>query len=179
MNNGTGVILYGPPASGKDTVTRALTDVSPAYRHYKRIKIGTGRKEGYRFATAQDLDQMRADGHVIWENRVYGAIYAIDALSIASALDTSIPVVHLGQPDGVKALMSAVPDTLWIAVDLWCPRETATERLADRGSTDTADRLAVWDSTPRLTSADLAIDTAQTDPATAAQLIDEARQLRR
>ncbi|MCP2266394.1 hypothetical protein ACFQHV_06575 [Promicromonospora thailandica] len=173
-----GVILYGPPAAGKDTVTHALADLSPAYLHYQRIKVGTGRRKGYRFVTATTLDQMRGDGQVIWENRAYGAVYAIDAPSIASALESGIPIVHVGQPGAVTALTHATPGARWVSVDLWCPRETAAERLVGRGSTDIADRLAVWDSTPHLAEATIAIDTATTGPAEAAQIIHEAVQMR-
>lgn len=179
MTTGAGIILYGPPAAGKDTVTHALTDLNPDYQHYQRIKVGTGRTQGYRFLTASELDQMRADGHIIWENRAYGAVYAIDSPSITSALTSTVPIVHVGQPDAVKALTSATPDSAWVVVDLWSPRETAAERLAGRGSTDTAARLAVWDSTPRLTDADIAIDSGNTGPEGAAQIIDEVVQVRR
>lgn len=169
-----GVVLYGPPAAGKDTVTHALADLSPAYQHYQRIKVGTGRRKGYRFVTATTLDQMRSEGQVIWENRAYGAVYAIDAPSITSALDSGVPIVHVGQQAAITALDRATPGAKWVAVDLWCPRETAAERLAGRGSTDIADRLAVWDSTPRLAEATIAIDTSATGPAEAAQVIHEA-----
>lgn len=168
--------MYGPPAAGKDTVTRALSDISPAYQHYQRLKVGSGRREGYRFTDAQALDQMRADGEIIWENQVYGAVYAIDAPSITAALEAGTPVVHVGQSDAVQALTDATPNTTWVVVDLWCPRETAAERLAGRGSTDAAERLAVWDSTPRLAAPDVAINTALIGPAEAAQAIDEAAQ---
>lgn len=170
--------MYGPPAAGKDTVTRALSGLSPTYRHYQRLKVGSGRREGYRFTDEHVLDQMRADGEIIWENQVYGAVYAIDSPSIASALASGVPIVHVGQPDAVKALTSATPDSTWIVVDLWCPRETAAERLAGRGSTDANERLAVWDSTPRLREATVAIDTAETGPAEAAQVIHQAVQTR-
>lgn len=176
MSSSVGVILYGPPAAGKDTVTRALADLSPTYQHYQRIKVGAGRRAGYRFVTGSALDQMRTDGHVIWENPAYGAVYAIDSPSIASALASGVPIVHVGQPGAVAALMSATPGATWVAVDLWCPRETAAERLTGRGSTDTAARLAVWDSTPRLAEATITIDTAETGPADVAQVIHEAVQ---
>ncbi|GAA2241423.1 hypothetical protein GCM10010413_49780 [Promicromonospora sukumoe] len=166
--------MYGPPAAGKDTVTRALSGLSSTYRHYQRLKVGSGRREGYRFTDTQALDQMRADGEIIWENQAYGAVYAIDAPSITSALAAGTPVVHVGQPAAVEAVARATPRATWVVVDLWCPRETAAERLAGRGSTNTAERLAVWDSTPRLASPDVAIDTALIGPAQAAQAIDEA-----
>ncbi|MGH2941284.1 MAG: hypothetical protein ACRDLN_00705 [Solirubrobacteraceae bacterium] len=41
-----GVALYGPPASGKDTITRALTELDARYVHYLRLKAGSGRSDG-------------------------------------------------------------------------------------------------------------------------------------
>src|SRR5690606_32836594 len=102
---------------------RALSTISPTYRHYQRLKVGSGRREGYRFIDEQSLDQMRANGEIIWENHVYGAVYAIDAPSIMSALATGTPVVHVGQSDAVAALADATPHAAWVVVDLWCPRE--------------------------------------------------------
>ncbi|MCF4122193.1 hypothetical protein L1785_14530 [Antribacter sp. KLBMP9083] len=165
-----GVILYGPPAAGKDTIERALTKLSDRFQHYARIKVGSGRREGYRLTSAEELDQLRVAGHVIWENRAYGAVYAIDGPSLRSALADGSPVVHVGQPAAVEAIQRAAGPA-WVVVDLWCPRETTAERLTGRGAKDVQERLRVWDNTPRLLGADLAINTGRFAPETAAALI--------
>ncbi|MBN1170560.1 MAG: kinase, partial [Micromonosporaceae bacterium] len=64
----TGVVLYGPPAAGKDTVTVALNALDPRFVPFPRIKVGAGRATGYRMAAESEVEALRAQGHVIWEN---------------------------------------------------------------------------------------------------------------
>lgn len=163
-----GVILYGPPAAGKDTIDAALCDLDSEYRHFNRLKVGPGRTSGYRTTTPDELDALRADGEVIWENERYGATYAVDRRGLTAALQVCSPILHLGQPEAVRAVLDAVPEARWTVAALWCPRPVAARRLMQRGNVDVAERLAVWDATPALPTADLQIDTSITEPDIAA-----------
>ncbi|MDO3687683.1 hypothetical protein [Micromonospora sp. C28ISP2-4] len=98
-----GVILYGPPAAGKDTITRALTDADPADRLFRRLKAGPGRTAGYRMTTADKLKELRSRGEVAWENDRYGARYIVDRPALRRDLTDYVPVVHLGQTEAVDA----------------------------------------------------------------------------
>lgn len=168
----TGVILYGPPASGKDTVTKAITAVDPRYVHYQRVKVGPSTVSGYVMATQAELEMRRRSGDIIWENSRYGAVYAILRSSVRAIVKAgSVPVVHLGQPEGVHALTAATPDVRWLVVSLWCPRDVAAERLADRDLSNVAERLAAWDETPQLADVDVAVNTADASPSQVAELI--------
>lgn len=170
-----GIILYGPPASGKDTVTAALAVLEPRAQLFRRLKIGSGRTAGYRMGEPQDLVGLESSGGVLYANRRYGATYVVDRPEIdrmrAAGL---IPVVHLGQPEGVAALLDAKPSASWLVVELWCPRETAAERIAARDTGDTDARLIAWDETAHLTAPDLRIDTAETAAKDAARQIVKA-----
>lgn len=142
----TGIILYGPPASGKDTVTSALQRLSPSYAQFPRLKVGTGRTGGYRMATAAQLDTLRAAGLVLYENNRYDSTYVVDRPYLAEMLTAGIvPVIHLGQVTGVRAVRQH--PLQWITVLLWCSRPTSAERLRSRGATDLDTRLGVWDET--------------------------------
>ncbi|MFF2352459.1 guanylate kinase [Kitasatospora sp. NPDC058115] len=173
-----GLILYGPPAAGKDTVTRALQDISPEYRLFSRLKVGSGKSVGYRMGTAEQLAELRTDGDVVYENSRYGNVYAIDRPGLGEAFEDGIPVVHLGQIDGIDALVKGYP-AAWSTVLLWCTREETAVRSAGRGDADTGARLAAWDATRADVDAhpgqrwDLTVDTGSTGPAEAARLIDE------
>ncbi|WP_444971602.1 phosphotransferase-like protein [Streptomyces sp. SAI-25] len=178
MNPKQGVILYGPPASGKDTVTTALSDLDPTYAQFARLKVGSGKAVGYRMGTAQQLHQLEVAGEVVYANSRYGNTYAIDRPGVDAAFAAGVPVVHLGQVDGIRALVSGYPAD-WSAVLLWCPREVTEQRSAGRGDSDTVARLAAWDATREDLDAhpdmawDLAIDTTEASPRDAARLIDQ------
>lgn len=169
MTSDTAVILYGPPAAGKDTVTAAL----PApYALYRRLKVGPGRTAGYRMGTADDLAALHANGQVIYENRRYSSVYVVDGPELDLMLaDGLVPVLHLGQPEAVSAITAARPDVHWTVVELWCPRGIAAQRIVGRGTGDITARLAAWDDTQHLAAADLRIDTSEIPPADAARQI--------
>jgi guanylate kinase len=56
-------------------------------------------------------------------------------------------------------------------VSLTCPRDIAVQRITDRATGDTADRIAAYDATEQFKDADLTIDTSIVSPAEAADLI--------
>lgn len=166
------VILYGPPASGKDTVTAELTRLDSTFHPFARLKVGPGRSAGYRVGTAADLRRLREVGEVIWENTRYGATYVVDRTALRTQLATDhVPVLHLGQVEAIRAVVSAMPETHWLVVYLWCPRATSAERIANRKTGDDEARMRAWDATPSYDQADLAFNTALTSPTEIARRI--------
>ncbi|MGM0361697.1 phosphotransferase-like protein [Streptomyces griseoaurantiacus] len=178
MSPKQGVILYGPPASGKDTVTTALTELNSKYAQFARLKVGTGKSAGYRMGTAEQLHELKAAGDVVYGNARYGNTYVIDRPGVDAAFAAGVPVVHLGQIDGIQALVGGYQAD-WTLVLLWCPREVTAQRSAGRGDADTTARLAAWDATREDLDAypalawDLTVDTTTTAPQDAARLIDQ------
>lgn len=175
-----GVILYGPPASGKDTVTEALVTLDPAFRHYRRLKAGTGRVAGYEMIEPTALVEMRQRGHVLYENARYGNRYVVDRPRLQRLFASgAIPIVHIGQVAGIRALVSSYP-ARWVTVMLWCSRETSMERVAAREGSHTDSRIRAWEQTNVDVSENgtddfaLWIDTGQTEPNEAAQVIRAA-----
>ncbi|MFC7818675.1 guanylate kinase [Streptomyces sp. NPDC057367] len=178
MTEKQGVILYGPPASGKDTVTGALSELDSRYAQFARLKVGTGKSDGYRMGTAERLRELEAAGGIVYANARYGNTYAIDRPGVDAAFAAGVPVVHLGQVDGIRALTDGYPAD-WSVVLLWCPRDVTEQRSAGRGDSDTAARLAAWDATREDLDAhpgmvwDLTVDTTEASPQDAARLIDQ------
>ncbi|GGM34664.1 hypothetical protein GCM10012275_02400 [Longimycelium tulufanense] len=173
-----GVILYGPPASGKDTITQELTRLFPECVYYRRLKVGGGRTYGYRFTTAAAVDDLVRRGLVIYENERYGNRYLVDRPYLDELFaSAAIPVLHLGQIIGVKAVRRYPAS--WLAVLLWCPREVSAERARARGSSDVSARIAAWDETARdielngTGDFDIRINTDQHSPGEAAQIIHD------
>ncbi|MGY4928547.1 phosphotransferase-like protein [Streptomyces sp. 900105755] len=173
-----GVVLYGPPAAGKDTVTRALGHLASRYRQFERLKVGAGKSDGYRMGTAEQLLALEAAGDVLYANRRYGNTYAVDRPGLAAAFEAGVPVLHLGQIDGVRAVVGGYP-ALWSTVLLWCPREVTAHRSEARGDRDTAARLAAWEATREDLDAhrdmvwDLTVDTSSVSPQESARLIEQ------
>lgn len=178
MTEKQGVILYGPPASGKDTVTTALSDLDSRYAQFARLKVGTGKSAGYRMGTAEQLRELETAGDVVYANARYGNTYVIDAPGLDAAFEGGVPVVHLGQVDGIRALIDGYPAD-WSVVLLWCPRQVTEQRSVGRGDSDTAARLVAWDATREDLDAhpgmvwDLTVDTTASAPQDAARLIDQ------
>ncbi|MET9913580.1 guanylate kinase [Streptomyces sp. NPDC006476] len=173
-----GVILYGPPAAGKDTVTMALTQLGSRYEQFARLKVGSGKSVGYRMGTAEQLLELEAAGDVVYANSRYGNVYVIDRPGLDTAFATGVPVVHLGQVDGIRALIDSFPAD-WAAVLLWCSREETARRSEGRGDVDTAARLEAWDATREdldtheAMAWDLTVDTTTVSPQEAALRIDQ------
>ncbi|MEU3620107.1 AAA family ATPase [Streptomyces sp. NPDC006872] len=172
-----GVLLYGPPAAGKDTVTRALAKLESRYGQFARLKAGSGKSGGYRMGTTAQLRELEAAGDVIYANSRYGNTYVIDRQGLDAAFAAGVPVVHLGQIDGIRALVEGFPAD-WVRVLLWCSQEETAQRSIARGDSDTTARLAAWEATredmdthPDLVW-DLRVDTTATPPEEAAGLID-------
>ncbi|WP_329391485.1 guanylate kinase (plasmid) [Streptomyces sp. NBC_01351] len=178
MSRKQGVILYGPPAAGKDTVTAALAELNLRYRQFERLKVGSGKATGYRMGTVDQLRELEAAGDVVYANSRYGNTYVIDRPGLDEAFAAGVPVVHLGQVDGIQALVDRYPAD-WATVLLWCPREVTAQRSAGRGDSDTTARIAAWEATRKdldvhpETVWDLTVDTMTSSPEESARAIDE------
>lgn len=147
MSGPQGIVLYGPPASGKDTVTAALARLDPRFVLLPKLKVGTGRATGYEFVSAEHLDKLREASRLLVETRRYGNIYAVDRQSIEDRHAAgSVPVVHMGNLADLRQLIGRTPDS-WLRVLLWVPREVTEQRSRSRGDADTGKRLTAWDET--------------------------------
>ncbi|GGZ85600.1 guanylate kinase [Streptomyces bluensis] len=105
-----GILLYGPPAAGKDTVTAALTELNARYVPFTRLKIGSGKTRGYRMGTPEQLADLEARGDVIYRNDRYGNIYVVDRPGLDQAMQGGrMPVVHLGQMAGMEQVSTLFP----------------------------------------------------------------------
>ncbi|GAA3522745.1 guanylate kinase [Streptosporangium album] len=142
-----GIVLYGPPASGKDTITAALTQADPQFVLLPKLKVGTGRAHGYEFVSAEHLDKLRDAGRLLVETRRYGNVYAVDRQAIEDRHAAGyVPVAHMGNIRDLRQLIGTVPDS-WLRVLLWVPREVTEQRSHARGDVDTGKRLTAWDET--------------------------------
>jgi guanylate kinase len=171
-----GLILYGAPATGKDTVTAELVRRDSSYVHFERLKLGGGRTSGYRMISPSQADELRRKpGEILWENSRYGATYFVDRRGLEQiwALH-KIPVVHLGQAEAIDAITGDVAiEASWTVVELYCRPAILHDRIRSRATGDEEQRFAAIEQTPRLTSVDVRIDTESVSAAEAAELISQ------
>lgn len=178
MPSSRGVLLYGPPAAGKDTITEQLIAIGP-YAHFRRIKVGPGRTTGYRMGTLEQLAELRKQGEVIYENERYASTYVVDRAELDAILlkREQVPVIHIGQIQAVHAIRRGYPLD-WATVMVFSPRQEAEKRLVERGDARVEERLTVWDETLVESRAadpalfDLVLNTATLDPTHTAEMID-------
>jgi guanylate kinase len=165
-----GVLLYGPPAAGKTTITRTLVD-SGHFVGFRPLKVTGAPGDEYRATTHEQLDQLASDGELLWDVRLYNARYAFDRPELVRLLIDSHPVVSIGDPGAVDLIRQGTHPATWVIVELWCDLNTAAQRLTARGQPNLSQRLERWHTTPRLDRADLRLNTTRTQPHTVAREI--------
>jgi len=177
---GAGVVLYGPPAAGKDTITAELVSLDPRFAHFPVVKAGSGRTASYRMVSDDEFDKLDRAGDFVFTWRRYDSRYAVSR-SILDELAAAgtIPVVHLGSVPAIRAV-TAITTLRWTVVQPWITRETCAARARARATGDLDARLAAYDQTERLGDdiAQLTIDTDKSTPSQAAQAIHCLRSLK-
>ncbi|MFE3494607.1 guanylate kinase [Streptomyces sp. NPDC059175] len=142
----SGIVLFGPPTAGKDTISTRLTEHDKRFRQLVKVKVGSGRTTGYRVVGRAELEALRAADRVVLETERYGNIYAIDRADLELMHAAGhVPIVHLGSIAHLRMFRAAVREP-WLCVLLWVPREVCGQRSTGRGDRDTSDRLAAWDA---------------------------------
>ncbi|HEX6359536.1 hypothetical protein [Actinophytocola sp.] len=171
-----GLVLYGPPAVGKSTITTHLTSLDPRFVVCPILKTGRGRTAGYTMVSSASLAARAAAGDLVTTWRRYGARYAI-ARSVLTRIagSGSVPVVQLGS---VRALTAVTHVTAlrWTVVQLWADRTVCADRARRRNTGDLDARMAAYDQTHQLArcQVNLHLDTGRISIPAAACVIRRA-----
>lgn len=136
------IVLSGMPASGKDTVTLALTKKHPDFVHFKKHKFSISPfKETYINISKENfIAEINANNFLQYSER-YGNYYGIHKCNLSNLLKSGkIPVIHSGRISGFKELHKNLND--WnpkikiYHILLWQEMPVLEKRLRERERTE-------------------------------------------
>lgn len=143
----SGVVLFGPPAVGKDTITSQITRLDSRFAHFRKIKVGGGRTSGYRILSSGEIADLMTSKQILSRVERYGNQYFVDLPELARIRRVGrIPVVHTTD---IRELESLTADGSWHAWCLWAPLRTVRSRLSSRRDSDRERRLDLFSATLR------------------------------
>lgn len=150
-----GVLLVGPPASGKRTVAFALQSLRATYAPFPALTVAHQPLVHGQRTTQAHLDELRSWAQMFHEFTIDGDSYAYDGERLGALRERGhVPVACVDDIAGLEAFEREAGD--WLAILLWCPREAAERRLASDRSV-WADREAYvrrlvrwWDRSTRV-----------------------------
>ncbi|MGW7687024.1 hypothetical protein ACWGID_40160 [Kribbella sp. NPDC054772] len=184
VSSGRGLLLFGPPTGGLDTITAILPALDSRFVLHQRVKVGNGQSDGYRIVDLDEFVRAEEADEFIHTYSRYGALYGIDRASLVDVCtDTAVPIVHVGQLDALDAIRAATPNVSWTSVCLWCSRAEAALRLCNRADPDPMTRLQAWDEaaaellTAGADTFDMTVNTATLPPELTARMIAQSMAL--
>lgn len=144
------LLLSGTPASGKDTVTRAILRRSDRFIWLRRYRTGTAApKPPYHQVDEATFEWMAEFGQFLQHHDRYGRRYGITARDVIAAMVGGlVPILHIGRPGHLAPLLDFGGPGAMSVLLLSGRRETQT-RLEGRSPGDPADvrrRLAAYET---------------------------------
>lgn len=125
------ILISGPPASGKDTLTRALGCIDPAYRMANKHKDSRAGSTHHIIVTPAAFDAMLEQGAFLQWHERYGRRYGLACRTVEDILaEGGFPIIHTGRLANLRMLQSVMPDA--VSVLLQAPLNVLTGRLSQR-----------------------------------------------
>jgi hypothetical protein len=123
-----GILLAGPPASGKRTAAFSLTTLRRAYAHVPALSIDPHRSVDGEKVARKHLDELHSWAQIFHSTTVDGVQYSYDRERLVRFREQGrLPIVCV---EDVHALAAFEGESEgWLPVLLWCPRHEAEKRL--------------------------------------------------
>lgn len=123
-----GVLLAGPPASGKRTAAFSLTTLRRCYAHVPALSIDPHRSVDGEKATQRHLDELGSWAQIFHSATVGGVQYSYDRERLVRLREQGrLPIVCVEDAHALAAFEAESAG--WLPVVLWCPRDEAEKRL--------------------------------------------------
>lgn len=125
---GGGILLAGPPASGKRTVAFSLTSLRRGYAHVPALAVSPHWSVDAEQAGRRHLDELRSWAQIFYDVTLDGVQYFYDRERLVRLREQGrVPIVCVEDARALSAFEAE--SEAWLAVMVWCPREEAGERL--------------------------------------------------
>lgn len=101
------ILLSGTPASGKDTITRILTELNPKFRHFKKHRASEQAKTDgtYIHVSASEFADMAAAGEFLQHHYRYERGYGVSKNELNRHWSLGeIPIIHVGKYENIAPL---------------------------------------------------------------------------
>lgn len=123
-----GVLLAGPPASGKRTAAFSLTTLRRGYAHVPAMATKPHRSVDAEQTAQKHLDELHAWAQIFYAVTVDGRRYAYDRERLLHLREQGrLPIVCVEDAHALAAFEAESEG--WLPVMLWCPRSEAVQRL--------------------------------------------------
>jgi len=132
MNTAQILLLSGPPASGKDTVSHELINRNNRFVLFKKHRAGGETNSGYIDISTAQFKEMEAQNKFIQSHLRYGRLYGVSRDGIEKTLAYGkIPIIHTGRIENLVKLKDVFGQKC-IAIHLWEHRDILAERIRKR-----------------------------------------------
>ncbi len=137
------VLLYGPPASGKDTITQLLQNRNNIFFHFKKHKVYPGDQQiqtknqlSYFHISMNRFLNMIANGEFLQFHWRYKSFYGVSKVLMDDSLSNGkIPIVHVGKIYDLLELTDVLEAKL-IIILVWETLDVISKRLKFRHKGD-------------------------------------------
>jgi guanylate kinase len=153
MKSGNVILLSGPPASGKDSVTNLLNERNTLFVNFLKhcgcdLSAEKRGMESYVNISVEEFKRMISNGDFIQYHKRYGRFYGVSKKLLNDYLNKGlVPVIHTGRIENLITLESKILNKVY-KILIWAKRDDIQQRLDKRQNGDIIEinkRLEAYD----------------------------------
>ncbi len=130
------ILLCGPPASGKDSITEAICKIDEGFYHFKKHRAINGKtymhRNNYIDITKDEFKKMIENDEFIQYHERYNRYYGISKKAMADGISKNLNmIIHTGRIENLQELKKKINENT-ISILLWAPMDILRQRLVKR-----------------------------------------------